>query len=107
MAIKLGGSGGISIPIGSSVDLLDTANTVTRGGETFLKNGQLSNAATYPNAPVRNFIRSGTLATQSYGSNISPWGGLTTVNICKVWLRMKPILIYTVGYVQVMVTFIV
>ena len=81
MAIKLGGSGGISIPIGSSVDLLDTANTVARGGETFLKNGQLSNAATYPNAPVRNFMRSGTLATQSYGGNISPWGGLTTINI--------------------------
>ena len=75
------GSGGLSVPIGSSVDLLDTGNTVTRGGETFLKNGQLSNTSTYPNAPVRNFMSSGTLTTQSYANNVSPWGGSNPVTI--------------------------
>tara|TARA_R100001443_G_scaffold115697_1_gene134063 strand:+ start:827 stop:2623 length:1797 start_codon:yes stop_codon:yes gene_type:complete len=81
MAVKLGGGGGVSVPIGSTVALLDTANTVTRGGETFLKGGQLSNSSTYPNAPVRNFMGNGTLATQTYGGAISPWGGYSPVNI--------------------------
>jgi len=76
-------SSGVSVPIGSSVDLLDTANTVTRAGETFLKNGQLSNTATYPDAPVRNFMGAGTLTTQTYSGELSPWGGLSTVTINK------------------------
>ena len=36
MAIKLGGGGGVSVPIGGKLDLLDTSNTVTKGGEVFL-----------------------------------------------------------------------
>lgn len=78
MAIKLGGGGGISIPIGGSVSLLDTENTVSKSGETFLKNGQLSNASTYPTAPVRNFFGAGTLSPQSFGGEISSFGTDTT-----------------------------
>ena len=74
MAVKLGGGGGISVPIGSGVSLLDADNTVTRSGETFLKNGQLSNAATYPNAPVRNFFGAGSITGKTLGPEVSPFG---------------------------------
>ena len=76
-------AGGISVPIGSALGLLDTASTVSRGGETFLKNGQLSNTSTYPNAPTRNFMGAGTLTTQSYPGELSPWGGLATITMNK------------------------
>lgn len=78
MAVKLGGGGGISVPIGSGVTLLDAANTVTRSGETFLKNGQLSNAATYPNAPVRNFFGAGSITGKTLGPEVSPFGSDAT-----------------------------
>ena len=71
-------AGGISVPIGSGVSLLDADNTVTRSGETFLKNGQLSNTATYPNAPVRNFFGAGTITGKTLGPEVSPFGSDTS-----------------------------
>jgi len=79
MAVKLGGGGGISVPIGSGVSLLDADNTVTRSGETFLKNGQLSNSSTYPNAPVRNFFGAGSITGKTLGPEVSPFGSATTI----------------------------
>lgn len=67
------------MPIGSGVTLLDADNTVTRSGETFLKNGQLSNAATYPNAPVRNFFGAGSITGKTLGPEVSPFGSNTTI----------------------------
>ena len=71
-------AGGLSVPIGSGVTLLDAENTVTRSGETFLKNGQLSNAATYPNAPVRNFFGDGSITGKTLGPEVSPLGSDTS-----------------------------
>jgi len=70
---------GLSVPIGSGVNLLDADNTVTRSGETFLKNGQLSNAATYPDAPVRNFFGAGSITGKTLGTEVSPFGSATTI----------------------------
>ena len=74
-------SGGVTIPIGSQVNLLDTANVVTRSNETFLKNGQLSDSSTYPNAPLRNFMNEASLNEANYSSYLSPWGASGTSNI--------------------------
>ena len=79
MAIKLGGGGGVTVPIGGDLTLLDTAATVTKGSETFLRTGQTAAGATYPNAPVKSFVNTGTLTAQNnYDSNVSPWRGATT-----------------------------
>ena len=81
MAIKLGGGGGVSVPIGGQLDLLDTANTVTKGSEVFLRTGLTASSSTYPDAPVKSFINSGTLAAQSdYDTSISPWQGDSTAS---------------------------
>lgn len=80
MAIKLGGGGGgVSVPIGGKVDLLDTAATVTKDGEVFLRDGITTPSSTYPNAPVKSYITSGTLAAQNFAETISPWQGATNV----------------------------
>jgi len=79
MAIKLGGGGGVSVPIGGQLELLDTANTVTKGSEVFLRTGLTASSSTYPDAPVKSFINTGTLAQQSdYDTSISPWQGDST-----------------------------
>jgi len=79
MAIKLGGGGGVSVPIGGTLSLLDTAATVTKGSEVFLRTGQTAESSTYPNAPVKSFVNTGTLTAQNnYDSNVSPWRGTTT-----------------------------
>lgn len=79
MAIKLGGGGGVSVPIGGTLSLLDTAATVTKGSEVFLRTGQTAASATYPNAPVKSFVNTGTLTAQNnYDANVSPWRGQTT-----------------------------
>ena len=80
MAIKLGGGGGVSVPIGGNLSLLDTANTVTKGSEVFLRTGLTASSSTYPDAPVKSFISSGTLANHSdYDTSLSPWQGVSTV----------------------------
>ncbi len=81
MAIKLGGGGGgISVPIGGTLDLLDVTDTVTKGSEVFLRTGLTAPSSTYPNAPVKSFLTSGTLASQTqYSQAISPWQGFSTV----------------------------
>jgi hypothetical protein len=80
MTIKLGGGGGVSVPIGGKLDLLDTSNTVTKGGEVFLRTGLTASSSTYPDAPVKSFISTGTLANHSdYGASLSPWQGVSTV----------------------------
>ena len=80
MAITLGGGGGgVSVPIGGQLDLLDTSNTVTKGSEVFLRTGITAPSSTYPDAPVKSFINNGTLAAQSdYDTSISPWQGDST-----------------------------
>jgi hypothetical protein len=81
MAIKLGGGGGVSVPIGGDLSLLDTANTVTKGSEVFLRTGLTASSSTYPDAPVKSFINNGTLAAQSdYDTSISPWQGDSTAS---------------------------
>ena len=81
MAITLGGGGGVSVPIGGDLNLLDTAATVTKGSEVFLRTGQTAPSSTYPNAPVKSFINNGTLAQQvDYDKNIAPWQSSTTAN---------------------------
>jgi len=80
MAIKLGGGGGgVSVPIGGKIDLLDTAATVTKGSEVFLRDGITTPSSTYPNAPIKSYIANGTLDTQYYAETISPWQGAATV----------------------------
>ena len=81
MAITLGGGGGgISVPIGGTLNLLDIADTVTKGSETFLRTGLTAPSSTYPNAPVKSFLSAGTLESQNkYDEAISPWQGFTTV----------------------------
>ena len=37
MAIKLGGGGGVTVPIGSQLSLYDTAETVVKGNETIFR----------------------------------------------------------------------
>ena len=82
MAIKLGGGGGgVSVPIGGKVELLDTAATVTKGGEVFLRAGVTATSSTYPDAPVKSYINNGTLTDYSPSNAISPWQGNSTVNI--------------------------
>lgn len=80
MAITLGsGGGGVSVPIGGQLDLLDTSNTVTKGSEVFLRTGITAPSSTYPDAPVKSFINNGTLAAQyDYDKNIAPWQAQTT-----------------------------
>ncbi len=80
MAIKLGGGGGVSVPIGGDLSLLDTANTVTKGSEVFLRTGLTASSSTYPDAPVKSFISSGTLANHyDYDTSLSPWQGVSIV----------------------------
>jgi hypothetical protein len=70
-------AGGVTIPIGSVINLLDTTTTVVQGGETFLQNGTTSDAATYPDAPVRTFMSSDNThanASKYYGPYLSPYG---------------------------------
>jgi len=79
MAISLGGGGGVSVPIGGQVKLLDTAATVTKGGEVFLRAGITAASSTYPDAPVKSYINNGTLTDYSPSNAISPWQGNSTV----------------------------
>jgi len=73
------GGGGVSVPIGGKVDLLDTAPTVTKGSEVFLRDGITTPSSTYPNAPIKSYIANGTLATQNFAETISPWQGAATI----------------------------
>jgi len=81
MAITLGGGGGgISVPIGGTLNLLDVTDTVTKGSEVFLRTGITAPSSTYPNAPIKSFLSAGTLASQTqYAAAISPWQGFSTV----------------------------
>ena len=76
-----GGGGGVSVPIGGRVELLDTAATVTKGGEVFLRAGVTATSSTYPDAPVKSYINNGTLTGYSAATGISPWQGVSTARI--------------------------
>ena len=80
MAIKLGGGGGVTVPIGSQLSLYDTAETVVKGNETFLRNGVSKTASDFPNAVVRNYVNNGdvTGGQFSFASSASPWAGATS-----------------------------
>ena len=70
-------SSGISIPIGGSVNLLHTTETVTQGGEVFLRTGVTSNASTYPSSPTKNYIENASAPAQfsTTHQQLSPWSG--------------------------------
>ena len=84
-------SGGVTIPIGSVISLLDTTTTVVQGGETFLQNGTTSDAATYPDAPVRTFMTNTNAHANSgrtHGAALSPYGATGTSSIT---IRMRAV----------------
>ena len=75
-------SGGISVPIGGTVSLLDTATAVTKGDEQFLQNGTTSTTDTYANAVVRTFMSTATHVNEkTYSSYLTPYGVTGTQSI--------------------------
>ena len=103
-------SSGISVPIGGSMNLLQSTDTVTSGGETFLRAGITSNSGTYPLAPTKNYTASIASTNPSgLGSSIftslTPWGNINSIyfnnntNSCVIHQRMSDKRMFLYDYV--------